>query len=262
MKKTILILTVMMITGIQVMLAGNRTSILDITVFNNNKFAVKIDGERVGPVRAQQTIEGVTPGRHFIEIFAIEYSPNLPKGRRFKVFEGNVTIGPNRHIVAHINDIDRYIVLSNDPIFLEPVHDHYENWGQCVNHGHSSCNHSGVCGSQAPVGPVCGHNGCGMHVCHLRPMTEVEFASLRNVIRCKWYERVKVQMLSDAIGSNFFTALQVREMMTWLSFESSRVKIAKRAYPKTVNQGQFYIVYDALHFNHSVHQLSAYVASH
>lgn len=258
MKKTMIILTVMMITGIEVMLAGNRNSVLEISVFNNNKCVVVIDGKRMGPARVNQVIEGVTPGRHNIEIYAIEYAPNLPKGRRILIFSDNVSIGSNRHIVAHINDFDRYTVMSNGPIFMEPVLDHHDNWGQCANHGHGNCNHSGSC--HAPVRPACGHSGCAVSQCFLNPMSPVEFASLKNVIHCRWYERVKVQMMRDAIASNYFSALQVREMLTWLSFESSRVKIAKLAYPKTVNQGQFHIVYDAFHFNSSVHNVSAYVA--
>ena len=61
------------------------------------------------------------------------------------------------------------------------------------------------------------------------------------------------------IDRNQFSADQVKSMMQVFSFENARLELAKYAYRNTMDQRNYFVVYDALSYSSSKEQLAEYL---
>ena len=61
------------------------------------------------------------------------------------------------------------------------------------------------------------------------------------------------------IDQNNFTSDQVKYLMQLFSFENNRLDIAKFAYRNTVDQRNYFVVYDALSHSNSKEQLADFI---
>jgi hypothetical protein len=86
------------------------------------------------------------------------------------------------------------------------------------------------------------------------------FTQLLDVIEDQWFESSRLQVAQQAIGTNWFTAAQVADMMHAMSFEDSRLELAKAAFAKTVDPGNYFLVNKEFWFSSSVDELNRYLA--
>jgi hypothetical protein len=61
------------------------------------------------------------------------------------------------------------------------------------------------------------------------------------------------------IDRNYFTSQQIKDLLLLFTFENNRLDLAKYAYGKTVDKGNYFIVNDAFTFNNNKEKLSAYI---
>jgi len=70
-----------------------------------------------------------------------------------------------------------------------------------------------------------------------------------------------MKSVSHIISGNFFTADQVKEMMSLFAFENNKLDIAKQAYSKTIDKENYHCVSDALNFKSSKEELARFIRS-
>jgi hypothetical protein len=92
-----------------------------------------------------------------------------------------------------------------------------------------------------------------------RAMNSVDFNQARETIRKEWVENTRVTVTKQVIDRNYFTSQQVKEMLMLFTFENNRLEIAKYAYGKTVDKGNYFIVNDAFTFNNNKEELARYI---
>lgn len=92
-------------------------------------------------------------------------------------------------------------------------------------------------------------------------MDASSFANARNSIASNSFESTKLQVAKQILGSNCFTSMQVREVMTLFSFESSRLEFAKFAYPSVPDKQNFYLVNDVFNFESSIGELNQFTGT-
>ncbi|MBL0308431.1 MAG: DUF4476 domain-containing protein [Bacteroidetes bacterium] len=97
-------------------------------------------------------------------------------------------------------------------------------------------------------------------VCVPVPMTSRDFAGLHQTIYHASFESTKLSIFRQAMAYNYFTTAQVLELMDLFYFDSSRLDIAKMAYPKTVDPQRYYLVNNAFTFSSSARELNQYLA--
>ena len=102
------------------------------------------------------------------------------------------------------------------------------------------------------TGPV----GCPM------PMQPMDFESAKKSIESKSFEDSKLTIAKQIIGSNCLLSSQVKEIMMLFSFENTRLDLAKFAYGKTYDRGNYYKLNDAFEFESSIDALSKYTGSY
>ena len=91
-----------------------------------------------------------------------------------------------------------------------------------------------------------------------RSMSSHDFSQAKESLRKEWFENTRMTTAKQIIDRNNFTSQQVKELMLLFTFENNRLDIAKYAYGKTVDKGNYFVVNDAFTFN-SKEKLNEYI---
>ena len=92
-----------------------------------------------------------------------------------------------------------------------------------------------------------------------RSMNDRDFSQAKETLRKEWFENTRLTTAKQIIDGNYFTSQQVRDMLLLFTFENNRLDIAKYAYGKTVDKGNYFVVNDAFTFNNNKEKLSEYI---
>ncbi len=90
-------------------------------------------------------------------------------------------------------------------------------------------------------------------------MNDYEFDQLRNTIDRLSFESSRMQVAKQALAANEVTSQQVADLMRMMTFESSKLELAKFAYHKTVDKQNYFILNDAFTFESSITDLNEYI---
>ncbi len=96
---------------------------------------------------------------------------------------------------------------------------------------------------------------------NLAPMDDVPFNQLVQSVRSKWLQSSKITAERDAFQntSNYFSTSQVRQLLLLVSGESNRVALAKLAYPRVVDPGNFTQLYDVFGSTYSRNDMDVFI---
>jgi len=237
MKKifTLLLLFVVFTTSAQDDLqrrtAYYESSFSDLTIssLTDNSFAVYIDGRVIrSGYNFEVSIDRIKPGMHSLKI--IQRLPYAKVGNMvFKtdkiIYDSDVFIRSNTQTHFIISDYGRVSksVRSNRT---------YGNYWPSYSYGY----------------------GYGYS-----PMNNNSFSQLKQTVNNSSFESDKVMMVKQVITSNYFTVKQVKEILRLFNFESSKLEIAKLIYPKTIDNQNFFSVFDEFSYSSSKQELNQYI---
>ena len=91
-------------------------------------------------------------------------------------------------------------------------------------------------------------------------MANGDFERAKESINNKSFADEKLTVFKQIIRGNCISVDQVVGFMDLFTFEEGKLEVAKLAYAKTVDQGNYYRVNDALTFSDSVEELEAFLA--
>lgn len=92
-------------------------------------------------------------------------------------------------------------------------------------------------------------NGCYM------PMGDSDFNRLRSSVEDKGFDDERLAITKQALNANCMTALQIKDLMTEMSFDKARIEFAKYAYPNCIDPQNYFQVNDAFQFGTSAADL-------
>lgn len=122
-------------------------------------------------------------------------------------------------------------------------------------------------GSAHPVGPTPINNGYvlegynGVYGCPM-PMSNNDFESAKKSIASKGFDETRLTLAKQIIGSNCLLCSQIKEMMELMSFEATKLDLAKYAWHHNLDKGNYYKLNDAFSFESSIEELNKYTQSH
>ena len=90
-------------------------------------------------------------------------------------------------------------------------------------------------------------------------MTNNDFAQAKESLRREWFENTRLETAKQIIDRSYFTSQQVKEMVLLFTFENNRLDIAKYAFGKTVDKGNYFVINDAFTFNNNKESLKEYI---
>jgi len=89
-------------------------------------------------------------------------------------------------------------------------------------------------------------------------MDKAVFDQFKQTLRNEVFEDARLQMAKQFVGTNYFNASQVKEMLGLFIFEENKLALAKHAYDFTVDKGNYFIINDAFTFSSSKEELMKY----
>ena len=94
-------------------------------------------------------------------------------------------------------------------------------------------------------------------------MSEADYNALVQQVEGQWLPGAKMTALTSIFAntSYYFTTLQAKQLINYVSDENNRLQLAKSSYRNIVDPGNFSQVYDLLSSQASRDELTAYVNS-
>lgn len=94
------------------------------------------------------------------------------------------------------------------------------------------------------------------------PMGASDFESAKASIKSKSFDDSKLTLAKQIIGSNCMLCSQIKELMLLITFEATRLELAKYAWHHNLDKGNYYKLNDAFTFESSIDELNQYTQSH
>ena len=91
------------------------------------------------------------------------------------------------------------------------------------------------------------------------PISGREFNQVMNSMQKEWFENNRMKSASFIISGNFFTADQVKDMISIFSSEGNKLELAKQAYSKTLDKENYSCVMNALDYKSSKEELARFI---
>lgn len=273
MKTLQLILAILMLNFSQA-----QFSKLNISSYNNAKFHVVLDGQAIASHVSDVTITQILAGNHNLLITSAQASFNNQQGvvQNAVIFQGTIHIPENTltNAVIRFNQFQIESQLALVPAQIQPVtclpgNDPYDNVYYPGTPNYYPTPQPPV--TYYPNAPACQNPTPQPNYSYYPPappviqgpqaMSPAAFQSLKNSINNQWFSSGQMNVFNQAAASNYFTSQQVYELVELFDFDSDQLQVAKKAYTRTVDPQNYFLVSNALEFSSSVNALSAYIAS-
>lgn len=208
--------------------ANHQFSDLLLNVHGNTLFTVAIDHQYYGKPDNHYEISGINAGSHFLEVFEFVRYAYAPHPIKRLLFCGHVNIPGASILNAKIDRWGRFKVISIMPKYNIPVSFNYYPL-------------------PAPS---------------IYPMSNHDFNMLRNSVESKSFENTRLQIVKQVLSERYVTSVQVRKLMDLMTFESTKLELAKFAYERVVDREHYFTVNDAFTFESSISELDRYIRLH
>ncbi len=219
-------------------------SVLNLRLNDNAPFKVFIDGQQLGGIDNTIRLANLNGGNHFLQVYRVIKVRGFSNQR--PAFSGNVVLTGNAESWATVYPEVQKIKFDDIRAFA-PNHPNPNQFNPRAPKPLVPCTEEVYeTYPTAPVGP------CAMAI--------ADFNQLKNTLDNAAFENTRLSIFKQALGYNYFTTAQVRELMDLFWFENSKLEVAKLAYPKTVDPNNYYLVNNEFSFSSSVNELGNYIA--
>lgn len=92
-----------------------------------------------------------------------------------------------------------------------------------------------------------------------KAMSDNDFSLLLDNISKERFESNMMKSATQVISTSYFTTAQVKQLLQLFTFESNKLELAKKAYEKTVDQRNYYLINDVFNFSSSKDELNRYI---
>jgi hypothetical protein len=174
----------------------------------------------------------------------IKYDESVPE-QGIVIFEGKIKVPAG---------YDIYLVIDeyNTPVIYKKVKYNF-NRCECVSETRKKCgDKNGVKNKEI--------NKENPDDCKYRIIKEDDFKDLKKSINSRNFETSNISIVKTAIDKNYFSSEQIRELLSYFTFESTKLDIAKYSYQKVCDKKNFFKVYDAFNFDSSIEELKNYIS--
>ncbi len=259
MKRILLFVTLITAIALYEVQAAHERTVLTVQAHNNQPVEVYVNGVRHGGIAPQHRLVNLNPGQHNLKVVAVRtnqhrgYGHN-PNVARTIIYNGPVNVVHGFRVGTVVN---RGTLQANHRVALAgygqavPVR---HAVGRTLQHGYGQTP-VGYCATPVVQQPVIPAQPVYQH------MHPADFDLLLNTIANRSFDSTKRQIAANAIANNLFSSEQIRALLQLFNFESTRLEIAQLAFGQTIDQQNYYLVYDAFSFESSIRRLENYIYS-
>jgi hypothetical protein len=232
---------------------------LSITSMSNTPVRVMIDGRQVqqGNRDKEIRINNLSLGIHRIQIYSTNYNNNRRKGlfggnnnRDELIYNNSVNIRRGMHTDIVINRFGKVFV---DEERIDNRND--DNWND-------NDRNNGGWGNGNGNDDRWGNDNRNDNNNYGNVMSYERFQQLKQSVERENSDKNKMDLLRSTLPYNRVSSQQVRELAQLISFEQTRLELAKFAYRYTTDRGNYFVVNDVFNFGSSKTELTRYISSY
>ncbi|MFZ1529318.1 MAG: DUF4476 domain-containing protein [Ferruginibacter sp.] len=214
---------------------------LTISSVSNTVLRVMVDGNQYMLRNSDDEIllNNLAAGQHTVQVYKMRSRrANSSNGgwnnnsNAQLIYQANLYIKPRYHVDIMINRFGKALVDE------QPV-----NWNDDYNNNDNQYPNNGGWNNNGGYGQT---------------MDSRSFDQFKTMLRNERFDNSRLVLAKQTIGSNKFSAAQVKELMGFFSFDDSRLDLAKYAYRYTVDRNNYFTLYDAFSFSSSKEELARY----
>ncbi len=209
-----------------------------LKLWNNTSFKIFVDNYEYGKDNFF-SIQNIQPGIHQIKVVKHQRNPHGYGVLTRVMYNGTVSIPVNSKVLA--------TVTSNRKLQLKITR---KGPKRQVNNNHSN---NGVYSNGYNHGA---HQNCGSYG---NIMSYVSFNKLINTLDRENFDTHKLNIAKQALAYNNLTTKQVILLLNQFTFDSNKLKLAKIAFTKTIDQENYFLVNNSFTFNSSIRNLNKYI---
>ena len=250
---------------------------LTVTSISNNKVFVEVDGRRYDLNDNTLSLSSIRPGTHNVRVLREmkrRTGVNFGNKREETIYNIKATFRNGYHFDILVNRfgkvmIDERRIDPNDDWYND---DDYYDRNEGRNRDRDNTYDNGDDRDDSDYGNDDRDNRDNRDYDNDRKnddprydnnysqtMTNNDFAQAKGSLRREWFENTRLETAKQIIDRSYFTSQQVKEMVLLFTFENNRLDIAKYAYGKTVDKGNYFMVNDAFTFNNNKEALKEYI---
>lgn len=223
---------------------------LSISSMSNTPIRVLIDGRQVQQSNREFRISNLNPGNHRIQIYSINRNQRrglFGNNREELIYNRTINIRRGTHTDIVIN---RFGKVFTDEQRIDNRYDDRWNdndWNNDRNNDNWNRDNDNWNRD---------NNSWG------QPMNYERFQQLKQSIERESFDKNKMDLLRSILPNNRVSAQQVRELAYLISFENTRLELAKFAYRYTTDRGNYFVVNDVFNFGSSKTELTRYISTY
>ncbi len=219
--------------------ADHRLSDLRIRSYNNQPVMVKLNQGYFQTPGSTVTISDLIPGRHHIQVWSYSNHPYKPYQKRSLLYNGFIDVPASSEVRAMVTRQGTLRINDIIPLFTPAAPFMPPNY------------------YPAPVPGPCGTLPAP------QCMYDADFNALLSTIDQQSFESTRMTISKQAIRQHgAISTSQVAALINLMSFESSKLELAKYAYTYTTDRHNYFRIFDAFSFDSSVRELSNYIDHH
>lgn len=142
---------------------------------------------------------------------------------------------------------------------LRPLNGNHDNddyaYNEPTHHNRDAYDYGRREGHHAPP-PMRGYNA---NYYRLLPMKSCDFRAALNDIRFKASDRDRLLIAKEVVAANYLTTGQVCDLLSLLTFDASKLELAKFAYTNTLDRGNYFKVKHTFSFRSTSDELNEYL---
>ncbi len=223
---------------------------LSISSMSSTPIRVLIDGRQVQQSNREFRISNLNPGNHRIQIYSINRNQRrglFGNNREELIYNRTINIRRGTHTDIVIN---RFGKVFTDEQRIDNRYDDRWNdndWNNDRNNDNWNRDNDNWNRD---------NNSWG------QPMNYERFQQLKQSIERESFDKNKMDLLRSILPNNRVSAQQVRELAYLISFENTRLELAKFAYRYTTDRGNYFVVNDVFNFGSSKTELTRYISTY
>ena len=223
---------------------------LTISSVSSSKMFVEVDGRRYNLGGKTVSIRDMRSGYHTVKVYREMKTNNGRwfgignRNRQEPVYNSRIYLKEGYHFDILVNRFGKVMAdeqridhnddwYNDDDNYYDRNHDHDNNMDRDDNDRYD-------------------HN-------YDRVISDNDFNQAKESLRREWFENTRITTARQIIDRNSFTSQQVKEMLLLFTFENNRLDIAKYAYGKTVDKGNYFVMNGVFTFNNNKEELARYI---
>ena len=250
---------------------------LTVTSVSNNKMFVEVNGRRYNLNGNTVSINTIRPGTYNVrvlrELKRNNWNSRIGSSREEVIYSIRLTLRDGYHFDILLNRFGKVLIderridrnddwyTDEDDKYFDRDGDSDEDWEENVDTRDSDNDgwedEDDMTDRDLPDDK--NDRDADYDDEYSRSMNDFDFSQAKETLRKEWFENTRMTMAKQIIDRNYFTSQQIKQVLLLFTFENNRLDIAKYAYGKTVDKGNYFIVNDAFTFNNNKEKLSEYI---